>query len=155
MKFSIALLVIPSLVVQYGIGFVIHPPHCSICGIKNNLAKLRVASDEASEATKPKIKPVILEPYLPAADPIESEEKWTPDEVFPKWKDRFPDPPDFIGMQRIYSKDIDGPCLRNNQSLVRSIPVENKASYLKKHMMPFGFTGYKVSEQCWIRLGVM
>lgn len=71
-------------------------------------------------------------------------QEWTPAEVFPKWKDRFPEPPDFIGMQRIYSKEIDGPCLRNNQSLVRSIPAENKASYLKKHMMPFGFTGYKV-----------
>lgn len=72
-------------------------------------------------------------------------QEWTPEEAFPKWKDRFPEPPDFIGMQRIYSKEIDGPCLRNNQSLVRSIPAENKASYLKKHMMPFGFTGYKVN----------
>ncbi|CAJ1889844.1 unnamed protein product [Cylindrotheca closterium] len=73
-------------------------------------------------------------------------QEWAPEEVFPKWKDRFPEPPDFIGMQRMYSKEIDGPCLRNNQSLVRSIPAENKDSYLKKHMMPFGFTGYKVSE---------
>ena len=72
--------------------------------------------------------------------------EWTADEVFPKWKKGFPTPPDVIGMQRIYSKEIDGPCLRNNQALVKSIPVENKDSYLKKHMKPFGFTGYKVSE---------
>lgn len=72
--------------------------------------------------------------------------KWTTEAVFPKWKDRYPDPPDMIGMQRIYSKDIDGPCLRNNQALVRSIPVDNKKSYLKEFMKPFGFTGYQVAE---------
>lgn len=71
-------------------------------------------------------------------------EAWTPDEVFPKWKERFPDVPDVIGMRRVYSKDVDGPSLRNNQSLVKSIPVENKQSYLKEYMKPFGFTGYKV-----------
>jgi hypothetical protein len=75
----------------------------------------------------------------------ESKEEWTPEEVFPKWKERFPNPIDFIGMQRVYSKDIDGPCLRNNQQLVRSIPVDNKQSYTKIYLKPFGFTGYKVS----------
>lgn len=71
-------------------------------------------------------------------------EEWTSLEVFPKWKDRFPDPPDVIGMKRVYSKDVDGPSLRNNQALVKSIPVDNKKSYLKEYMKPFGFTGYKV-----------
>lgn len=71
-------------------------------------------------------------------------EEWTPEEVFPKWKERYPTPPDFVGMQRIYSKEIDGPCLRNNQALVRSIPHDNKKSYLKEYMKPFGFTGYQV-----------
>lgn len=68
---------------------------------------------------------------------------WTTAEVFPKWKERFPEPPDVVGMQRIYSKDIDGPCLRNNQALVGSIPVDNKKSYLKEYMKPFGFKGYQ------------
>ena len=68
---------------------------------------------------------------------------WTTAEVFPKWKELYPDPPDMIGMQRIYSKDVDGPCLRNNQALVRSIPVDDKKSYLKEYMKPFGFTGYQ------------
>ena len=45
-------------------------------------------------------------------------EEWTATEVFPKWKERFPTPPDLIGMQRIYSKDVDGPSLKNNQHLV-------------------------------------
>jgi Domain of unknown function (DUF1823) len=72
--------------------------------------------------------------------------KWTIAEVFPKWKEQYPEPPDMVGMQRIYSKEVDGPCLRNNQALVRSIPVENKKSYLKEYMKPFGFTGYQVAE---------
>ncbi|KAG7360386.1 DUF1823 domain containing protein [Nitzschia inconspicua] len=72
-------------------------------------------------------------------------EEWTAKEVFPKWKERFPTPPDLIGMQRIYSKDVDGPCLKNNQHLVRSIPADNKQS-LKEQLKPLGFTGYKVSE---------
>lgn len=48
-------------------------------------------------------------------------------------------------MQRRYSKDIDGQCLKNNQHLVRSVPADNKQS-LKKELKPLGFTGYKVSE---------
>lgn len=72
-------------------------------------------------------------------------EEWKPDEVFPKWREKYPSPPDFIGMQRIFSKEVDQPCLRANQSLVKSIPANNKQS-LKKHLKPLGFTGYKVSE---------
>lgn len=75
--------------------------------------------------------------------------EWAPEEAFPKWKERFPTPPDFIGMQRIYSKEVDGPCLRNNQALVRTIPHDNKKSYLKEYMKPFGFTGYQVSRVDW------
>jgi hypothetical protein len=72
--------------------------------------------------------------------------KWMPAEVFPKWKEQYPEPPDMVGMQRMFSKEVDGPCLRNNQALVRSIPVDNKKSYLKQYMKPFGFTGYQVAE---------
>jgi hypothetical protein len=73
-------------------------------------------------------------------------QEWTTAEVFPKWKERYPTPSDVVGMQRIYSKDVDGPCLRNNQALVRSIPVDNKKSYLKEYMNPFGFTGYQARD---------
>jgi hypothetical protein len=72
-------------------------------------------------------------------------EEWTAAEVFPKWKERFPEPPDLIGMQRIYAKEVDGASLKNNQHLIRSIPAENKNS-IKGQLKPFGFTGYKVSE---------
>jgi Domain of unknown function (DUF1823) len=72
-------------------------------------------------------------------------EVWIAAEVFPKWKERFPSPPDLVGMQRIYSKDIDGSILKNNQYLVRSVPADNKQS-LKEQLKPLGFSGYKVSE---------
>jgi hypothetical protein len=72
--------------------------------------------------------------------------EWTAEKVFPKWKERFPEPPDLIGMRRQYSKEIDGPSLRANQQLVKSIPVDNKQS-LKKHLKPLGFTGFKVRQE--------
>lgn len=72
-------------------------------------------------------------------------EEWTTPEVFPKWKERFPTPPDLIGMQHIYKKEIDGELIKNNQRLTVSVPVENKQS-LKTFLKPYGFTGYKVSE---------
>lgn len=72
-------------------------------------------------------------------------EEWNDSECFPKWKERYPNPPDLIGMSRIYSKEQDSPSLRSNQALVRSIPADNKQS-LKTHLKPYGFTGYKYAE---------
>lgn len=72
-------------------------------------------------------------------------EEWNDSECFPKWKERYPTPPDLIGMSRIYSKEQDSPSLRSNQALVRSIPADNKQS-LKTHLKPYGFTGYKYAE---------
>ncbi|KAL7549619.1 hypothetical protein ACHAWF_012886 [Thalassiosira exigua] len=72
----------------------------------------------------------------------EEGESWSPVEVFPKWKERFPTPPDLIGMQRVYSREVDQPSLRSNQALVRSIPADNKQS-LKTHLKPLGWTGYQ------------
>jgi len=70
---------------------------------------------------------------------------WENDKVFPKWKEKFPEPPDLIGMQRIYSKEVDQPSLKSNQQLVKSIPQDNKQS-LKEHLKPLGFTGFKISQ---------
>mmetsp|Transcript_8951 Transcript_8951/g.18595 ORF Transcript_8951/g.18595 Transcript_8951/m.18595 type:complete len:285 (-) Transcript_8951:42-896(-) len=72
-------------------------------------------------------------------------EEWGAPEVFPKWKERYPTPPDVIGMQRIYTKEIDGELIKNNQRLTNSIPVEFKQS-LKTYLKPYGFNGYKLSE---------
>jgi Domain of unknown function (DUF1823) len=70
---------------------------------------------------------------------------WTSAECFPKWSERFPSPPDLIGMQRIYEREVDQPSLRSNQALVRSVPVEFKQS-LKTHLKPLGFSGFKYAE---------
>eukprot|EP00551_Chaetoceros_affinis_P007179 CAMPEP_0203669208 /NCGR_PEP_ID=MMETSP0090-20130426/5637_1 /ASSEMBLY_ACC=CAM_ASM_001088 /TAXON_ID=426623 /ORGANISM="Chaetoceros affinis, Strain CCMP159" /LENGTH=310 /DNA_ID=CAMNT_0050533829 /DNA_START=60 /DNA_END=992 /DNA_ORIENTATION=+ len=71
--------------------------------------------------------------------------EWNSDNVFPKWREKYPTPPDLIGMQRIYTKEVDRVSLKANQSLVRSVPVDNKQS-LKTHLRPLGFTGYKYAE---------
>lgn len=74
----------------------------------------------------------------------EEAETWNPDEVFPNWKEKYPDqPPDLIGMKRVYSKEVDQPSLRANQAIVKSIPADNKQS-LKEHLKPLGWKGYQV-----------
>jgi hypothetical protein len=75
----------------------------------------------------------------------EENEEWNNDLLFPKWREKYPTPPDLIGMQRIYSKEVDRPCLKSNQSLVKSVPVHAKQS-LKTHLKPLGFKGYKIAE---------
>jgi len=75
----------------------------------------------------------------------EQNQAWTSEKVFPKWREKFPIPPDFIGMRRDYSKEIDQPSLKSNQSLVKSVPVDSKQS-LKRHFIPLGFKGYKMAE---------
>mmetsp|Transcript_7288 Transcript_7288/g.15002 ORF Transcript_7288/g.15002 Transcript_7288/m.15002 type:complete len:287 (-) Transcript_7288:187-1047(-) len=75
----------------------------------------------------------------------EETESWDPTDVFPKWKEKYPSPPDLIGMQRVYSREVDQPSLRSNQALVRSIPVDNKQS-LKEHLKPLGWKGYQYRE---------
>lgn len=77
--------------------------------------------------------------------------EWKSEKVFPKWGEKFPTPPDLIGMQRIYTKEVDQVSLKANQNLVRSVPVDNKQS-LKTHLRPLGFTGYKV---CMISLSLI
>jgi Domain of unknown function (DUF1823) len=72
-------------------------------------------------------------------------ETWNNDQVFPNWKEKYTTPPDFIGMRRIYEKEIDQVSLKANQGLVRSVPVESKQS-LKTHLKPLGFRGYQYAE---------
>lgn len=67
-------------------------------------------------------------------------------ECFPKWKEQYPlEPPDLIGMQRIYTREIDQISLRSNQALVRSIPMQYKQS-LKQQLKPYGWKGYQYKE---------
>ena len=78
-------------------------------------------------------------------------EEWNSAECFPKWREKYPSPPDLIGMSRIYSKERDQPSLKANQALVRSVPADNKQS-LKAHLKPYGFKGYKVSGVCLLMI---
>ncbi|CAB9497948.1 Domain of unknown function (DUF1823) [Seminavis robusta] len=71
--------------------------------------------------------------------------EWESTECFPKWKEKYPTPPDLIGMQRMYSREIDQISLRSNQALVKSVPVDNKQS-LKEHMKPLGWKGFQYKE---------
>lgn len=76
----------------------------------------------------------------------ENEQSWNDNSlVFPNWKEKYPTPPDFLGMRRVYEKEIDQPSLRANQSLVRSVPVHAKQS-LKTALKPEGWSGYKYKE---------
>ena len=70
-------------------------------------------------------------------------EEWNASECFPNWREKYPTPPDLIGMQRMYSREIDQVSLRANQALVKSVPVDNKQS-LKEHMKPLGWKGFQV-----------
>ena len=71
----------------------------------------------------------------------EEKEEWTDTECFPNWKTKHPTPPDFIGVQRIYSRDVDEISLRSNQDLVRSIPQSQK-QWLIPTLKTLGFSGY-------------
>ena len=33
---------------------------------------------------------------------------WESSECFPKWRDRFPEPPDLIGLTRVFTKEVRG-----------------------------------------------
>ncbi|CAM9274022.1 unnamed protein product [Choristocarpus tenellus] len=70
---------------------------------------------------------------------------WTNSEVFPKWKIRFPNPPDFMGVTGDHSRAVDLPVKQAVQALTRSIPDEHKQS-LPKHLGPLGFTGFYLQE---------
>ncbi|KAJ8598308.1 hypothetical protein CTAYLR_007550 [Chrysophaeum taylorii] len=70
-----------------------------------------------------------------------TEEGWSNEDVFPKWRDKYAEPPDLVGTKRVYSKQIDEPVLRANQALVNSIPMKYKGG-IKEHLAKVGWTGY-------------
>lgn len=64
--------------------------------------------------------------------------------VFPKWRSRFPEPPDVIGVTRNYTVAVDKPVRDASIALVRSIPRDYKGSVMS--LTKAGFTGFKVNE---------
>lgn len=76
--------------------------------------------------------------YVPEIDRYENSQ------VFPRWKERFPDPPDLIGIQRIYDPVVDKPVRDASVSLMRSIPPDFKGGV--RSLINNGFRLFKISE---------
>ena len=68
---------------------------------------------------------------------------WNTDDVFPLWKKKYPLPPDFVNMSRMYAREYDEKSLRATQALVRSIPLDFKQG-LKEQLKPLGWKGYQL-----------
>lgn len=52
-----------------------------------------------------------LAPSCPGYRYNAEEQTWGADEVFPKWKAKYPEPPDVLGVTRVYEKHIDMPIM--------------------------------------------
>ncbi|CAM9721206.1 unnamed protein product, partial [Hapterophycus canaliculatus] len=72
-------------------------------------------------------------------------DSWNNEKVFPRWKERYPDPPDVVGVTRIYEPAIDRPVIRASQAMMRSIPPAYKRSIIEQ-LRPMGFTGLELEE---------
>uniref|UniRef100_A0A7S2RBC0 Uncharacterized protein n=1 Tax=Rhizochromulina marina TaxID=1034831 RepID=A0A7S2RBC0_9STRA len=74
-----------------------------------------------------------------------SDGSWDNEKCFPKWREKYPEPPDLIGVTRTYTKEVDGPVMKANQALVRTVPMKFKQS-IRDHLRPEGFFGFKLDE---------
>lgn len=64
--------------------------------------------------------------------------------VFPKWREQYPDPPDVIGITRQYHVEVDKSVRDASVRLVRSIPLSFKGGV--RSLESKGFKGYKLAE---------
>lgn len=71
-------------------------------------------------------------------------ETWNNEEVFPRWKEKYPLPPDLIGVERIYDPQVDQPVRDASVSLIRSIPRDFKGGV--RSLVSYGFQPYKLTE---------
>lgn len=71
-------------------------------------------------------------------------ETWNNQEVFPRWKEKYPLPPDLIGVERIYDPQVDQPVRDASVSLIRSIPRDFKGGV--RSLVSYGFQPYKLAE---------
>jgi hypothetical protein len=74
---------------------------------------------------------------------LEGEEVWSPDNVFPKWKAAYPEPPDVIGVRRKYWPEIDAPVKAACAALTRSVAEEHKAG-IKTTLRHYGWKGFRM-----------
>lgn len=71
--------------------------------------------------------------------------EYSSEDVFPKWREKYPNPPDLVGVLRNYTYELDRPVQKANQALVASIPMKYKQG-IKTHLRPLGFTGFMMAE---------
>merc|ERR1719502_909176 len=69
--------------------------------------------------------------------------EWDTSAVFPNWREKYPQPPDLIGVTRTYTREVDEPVLRAVQSLQRSVAMEHKNN-LRAFLKPLGWNGFKM-----------
>jgi hypothetical protein len=74
-------------------------------------------------------------------DPVS--QQYNNDKVFPKWKEKYPSPPDLIGFTRNYEQEVDRPVREAIANLFRSIPRDYKGGV--KSLSSEGFKGYKLN----------
>jgi hypothetical protein len=68
--------------------------------------------------------------------------QWDNSGVFPKFRAQHPTPPDFIGVTRIYTQQMDEPTLQAVTKLHKSVPT-NYINALKEAFRHLGWTGFK------------
>ncbi|CAM9391316.1 unnamed protein product [Ectocarpus fasciculatus] len=73
------------------------------------------------------------------------EDAWKAVKVFSRWEAVYPEPPDFLGVTRVYEKSIDKPVMKAVQLLTRGVPTEYKRCIVEQ-LRPLGFTGLKMDE---------
>lgn len=69
---------------------------------------------------------------------------WVAARVFPKWADKYPSPPDLIGVTRNFSPEVDKQVRQASMDLMRSIPRDYKGGV--RNLEYVGFKGFKLSE---------
>lgn len=69
--------------------------------------------------------------------------EWDNSGCFPNWRAKYPEPPDLVGVTRVYEREVDEPVLRAVQSLQRSVATEHKDN-LRSFLRPLGWSGYKM-----------
>lgn len=76
---------------------------------------------------------------------VEEQGVWNADNVFPKWRAKYPEPVDLIGVTRIYDPSVDMPVRKASIDLMRAIPRDFKGG-IRTLQATVGFDGFKVNE---------
>ncbi|KAJ1426430.1 hypothetical protein B484DRAFT_307523, partial [Ochromonadaceae sp. CCMP2298] len=78
--------------------------------------------------------------YTPSGDPG----TYSAEKVFPKWRERYPTPPDLIGLSRVFDPTVDKPVRDASMAMMKSIPRDFKGGV--RALEPLGFRGFKLKD---------